>query len=118
MVGKKDNLELDRLLQIVVDKVSENFVVDEIILFGSYAKGTANDLSDVDVAVVSPELNEKGPMFENSLTIKRKAQLYEPYLQLVAFSSQSFYSEKCFNSDFIKEIKSTGKVIFSRSKVK
>jgi predicted nucleotidyltransferase len=57
-----------------VEKITTNFEVDEIILFGSYARGTANDNSDIDVAVISPDLNMNYPMFDNALTIIRKTK--------------------------------------------
>lgn len=34
---------------------SSGIPVDKMILFGSYAKGTANPRSDIDLAVVSPQ---------------------------------------------------------------
>lgn len=113
MAGRKNKLELQSLLDIVVSKVTRDFNVDEIILFGSYAKGTENDESDVDVAVISPDLDAKAAIFKNSLTIKKKTKLYEPYLQLIAFPSETFYEEKFIDPSFIQEIKKTGKSIFN-----
>lgn len=114
MVGKKTTLELKALTDKVVDAITRNFQVDEIVLFGSYARGTADDLSDVDIAVVCPELKEGQAMFKNVLTITRKSGLCEPYLQLLAFSSKTYYNEESYvDPDFIREIKRTGKLLFS-----
>lgn len=38
--------------------VSEHFDVDNLILFGSYAKGNQNDDSDIDVAVIVNSLDK------------------------------------------------------------
>jgi predicted nucleotidyltransferase len=114
MVGRKNKLELESLLDTVITKVTNGFDVDEIILFGSYAKGTENDLSDVDVAVISPDLDVKGTILKNSLIIKKKTKLYEPYLQLMAFPSETFYEEKFIDPGFIQEIKRTGRSIYKR----
>lgn len=96
--------------------MTKNFKVDEIVLFGSYAKGTENDLSDVDIAVISPELVEGQTMFKNVLTISRGAGLCEPYLQLLAFPSKTYYNEDShIDPDFIREIKRTGKVLYSHT---
>lgn len=116
MAGKKTIKELKLLTDKVVNSVTQNFKVDEILLFGSYAKGTATELSDVDIAVISPDLQEGEAMFKNVLTISRKAKLCEPYLQLLAFPSNVYYNEELYvDPDFIREIKKTGKVLFSKS---
>lgn len=112
MAGKKTELELKDLIDKVVSKITADFAVDEIILFGSYAKGTANDLSDVDIAVISPELDVNNPIFENALKIKKQTKLFEPYLQLTVFASSNFYSESFIDPGFIREIKNTGRVVY------
>ena len=45
MAGKKTSNELKELTDKVINLVTKEFQVDEIILFGSYAKGTAKDLN-------------------------------------------------------------------------
>lgn len=116
MAGKKTTIELKALTDKVVKAITDNFQVDEIVLFGSYARGAANDLSDVDIAVVCPELKEGQAMFKNVLTVTRKSGLCEPYLQLLAFPSKTYYNEESYvDPDFIREIKKTGKVLFSRN---
>ena len=85
MAGKKTSNELKELTDKVINLVTKEFQVDEIILFGSYAKGTATDLSDVDVLVISPQFKEGVAILENVFTIKEKTGLREPYLQLFAF---------------------------------
>ena len=47
--------ELHEQLNRFFTYVQERLQVDTFILFGSYARGTPRDWSDVDVAVVSPE---------------------------------------------------------------
>lgn len=114
MAGKKNNLELKIFLNDIALKIADHFIVDEMILFGSYAKGTETDESDIDLAVISPELNVNFPMFKNAMNIIRKADLYEPYLQLTPFNSQKFYEENFVDPNFIHEIKKTGKRIYSK----
>ena len=43
----------------VADKIAEQFQPERIILFGSYAYGTPNEDSDVDLLVVMPLPNKK-----------------------------------------------------------
>lgn len=117
MAGKKTKEELNALLNSVIQRLRENIEVDEILLFGSYAKGTEKDESDIDVAVISPELDTRNPIFENTLAVHRKSNIYEPYLQLLAFPSETFYEEKFIDPGFIQEIKRTGKSIYKKQKL-
>jgi len=49
------------------------------------------------------------------LTVSHKANLCEPYLQLLAFPSSTYYNEESYiDPDFIREIKKTGKVLFTK----
>jgi len=40
-------------LQDFLYKISEYYKIEAIILFGSYAKGTENEDSDIDIAIIS-----------------------------------------------------------------
>lgn len=107
--------KLTEFLSAITDKITSNFDVDEIVLFGSYAKGTASDISDIDVAVSSPEFSSNKPCFDNAIIIAKKTKLYEPYLQLMPFSSEKYYGDTHIDPNFIREIKRTGKTIYTRS---
>ena len=51
----------DRIMEIVkkyVEKVCEKYQIKAIILFGSYAKGTENEDSDIDIAIISSDFND------------------------------------------------------------
>ena len=41
-----------------IERISEYYKIDAIILFGSYAKGTENDDSDIDIAIISSDFND------------------------------------------------------------
>ena len=89
---KKNKLELENLLTELCNRIKDHYELDEILLFGSYAKGTANEWSDVDVAVISPSLNKRS-VLGNVLDISNKIKFYDSDLQLTAFPSQNFYQE-------------------------
>ena len=36
-----------------IEKISQYYKIEAIILFGSYAKGTENEDSDIDIAIIS-----------------------------------------------------------------
>ena len=45
--------ELIRHLKSLKSELKNKFGIEQIALFGSYARGEANDESDVDIAVIS-----------------------------------------------------------------
>ena len=40
-------------IKLVVEPIVKNTKVEKVVLFGSYAKGTASDSSDIDLCVIS-----------------------------------------------------------------
>ena len=50
-------------------QVAERFQPDEIILFGSYAYGTPNADSDVDILVVMPARNQRSQAYKIRVAI-------------------------------------------------
>jgi predicted nucleotidyltransferase len=56
MVAPKD--ELEKIIRIFLDEIQKTYRLDSAYLFGSYAKGTSNQWSDIDLAVVSPDFSE------------------------------------------------------------
>jgi predicted nucleotidyltransferase len=115
MARRKTQTELDILLEEIKEKVTRNFSTDAIVLFGSYAKGTATEYSDIDVAVVSPDFNYDSPMCDNSFLVTKTTKLYDPDLQILAFNSDKYFNETYIDPNFIKEIKRTGKIIWSKA---
>ena len=41
-----------------IEKISKYYKIEAIILFGSYAKGTENENSDIDIAIISSDFND------------------------------------------------------------
>ena len=114
MVREKIKMNLERKLKKYIRALTKAMRIDQIILFGSQANGKAHKYSDIDLAVVSPDLDKKGPTIKNIREVKERSNLIEPGLQLFAFPSDLFYKEIKLDREFIREIKRTGKVIYSR----
>ena len=41
-----------------IEKISQYYKIEAVILFGSYAKGTENEDSDIDIAIVLSDFND------------------------------------------------------------
>ena len=87
------------------DVVRQNFQVKKIILYGSYAKGSAGKHSDIDVAVVL-DSNE-----EDLLT--SKAKLFKLRRDIDVRIEPVLLDEKNDRSGFLEEITKTGEIIYS-----
>ena len=55
MVKKTINKEIMNSIKKYIEKISKYYKIEAIILFGSYAKGTENEDSDIDIAVISSD---------------------------------------------------------------
>ena len=58
MVEKSINREIMESIQKYIEKISQYYKIEAIILFGSYAKGTENEDSDIDIAIISSDFND------------------------------------------------------------
>lgn len=114
MARKKIKLNLKSKLKKYVNTLTKTVEVEKMILFGSYAKGTETEFSDIDIALISSELDPKKPTFLHNIEIAKKAKLYDGDLQLFAFPKEKFEKEEGVQREFIREIKKTGKVIYKK----
>lgn len=60
--------------------------VKEAFIFGSYAKGTSNAYSDIDVCIVSPVFGKNN--FDEMLDLRKKSLKIDTRLEPVAFSPE------------------------------
>ena len=70
MVKKSINNKLImEIVQKYVDKICENYKIEAIILFGSYAKGTNNENSDIDIAIITDDF--ENDIFDEELNLMK-----------------------------------------------
>ena len=58
MAEKIINDEIMESIKKYIEKISQYYKIDAIIIFGSYAKGTENEDSDIDIAVISKDFKD------------------------------------------------------------
>lgn len=99
--------EINKEIADIVDKyiaiVKENYDVVAIILFGSYAKGTNHEDSDIDIAVVTDDIKTDKFDEEVNLTLLRRKidSRIEPHIIKV----EDYENDE---TPFIVEVKNTG----------
>ena len=97
------NKEIADIVDKYIAIVKENYDVVAIILFGSYAKGTENEDSDIDIAVVTDDIKTDKFDEEVNLTLLRRKidSRIEPHIIKV----EDYENDE---TPFVVEVKNTG----------
>lgn len=97
----------EELASYIKDNVSNKIELQKVLLFGSFAKGTKHEHSDIDVAIVSRIYSDCDYLDEmvKAITLFENFDLrVEPHL----FTPEEIQKE----NDFVKEILNTGIVVY------
>jgi uncharacterized protein len=90
--------------------IADRFRPEKIILFGSYASGTPNDDSDVDLMVILPCRNEL------DMAVKITRELPAPFpMDLLVRKPEEWLWRTSAGESFSTEIQTTGKVLYAQS---
>jgi len=92
------------VIRSFLENIQHELPIEKAYLFGSYARGHNRDYSDIDLAIVTPVLNDK-----NSFAINQKifshASRYNVDLEPICFSPEEFEKEEL---PIVLDIKRTG----------
>ena len=58
MVKRTIDSRIMKSIKKYIEKISQYYKIEAIILFGSYAKGTENEDSDIDIAIISSDFSD------------------------------------------------------------
>ena len=58
MVKRTVDSRIMESIKKYIEKISQYYKIEAIILFGSYAKGTENEDSDIDIAIISSDFSD------------------------------------------------------------
>ncbi len=91
-----------------ISEIPKEFNIRKVFLFGSYAKGTAKEESDIDIALVLWEMKDFFEVQKQLMRLRRKIDLrIEPH----PIDENDFNTNNPFASEIIKN----GIEIFSKS---
>ena len=99
-MGKKDVLNILKHLKEVLE--DSHVHVDRLILFGSWAKGTQREGSDIDVDIVSNDFNGKDYWARINILSEAIYQIFAP-IQAVAMTPQEWESKENFVCNFAQK---------------
>ena len=101
--NKKINSKIENIVLEYVKAICKNYKVEAIILFGSYAKGTENKDSDIDIAIVIDEFKDNIIDEEVEFMKIRKGIDYRIEPHIIRINDY-----KNLTTPFIKEVVETG----------
>jgi predicted nucleotidyltransferase len=99
-----------RVIRRFARAVAERFDPDKIILFGSYAYGTPDEDSDVDLLVVMPARNERAQATRIRLAVQRCFPM-----DLIVRTPENLRWRLEEGDSFLREIVSRGKVLYEKA---
>ncbi len=102
-----DKSEALKKVGLFIEAVVGEYNPAQIILFGSFARGTQNDNSDIDIAVVVDKI-------EGSF-LDKEARLYTLRRNIDASIEPILLETAADASGFLEEILSYGEVIYTKS---
>ena len=111
------SLSADTISRIVQCLIGLN--VYKVILFGSYAKGTATEDSDIDLVVIldsdkfaktfDERMDRRRPVSSALLEVNRQYPM-----DIIVYSKGEFEYLEERKSDFIREVINTGKELYGK----
>ena len=98
---------MDNIIKIIKDKILEKIECEAIVLFGSYARGTQNNESDIDIAIKPKKEISKKDLFYLSQELEEQIKID---VDLVDLNS--------IGDGFRYEILISGKTIYCENELK
>lgn len=105
---KKTPAKINKIIKDYIDIIREDLPVSKVVLFGSHAKGTAKQGSDVDIAIVSNKFG-KNPRKEGQYLFRRLWKVKNSSIDPVGYSPKDFASPN--PSPLLHEIRKYGKEV-------
>jgi uncharacterized protein len=105
-----DKMDRDTI-NLIAEKIAEEFHPERIVLFGSHAYGTPSTYSDVDLLVVMPQ---NGSSLGQAAEILRRVRA--PFaLDILVRTTEQIEQRLSWGDRFIHEILTRGKVLYVTS---
>ena len=104
MVKKSiDNKIIMQIVQKYVEIIRQNYNVESIILFGSYAKGTQHEDRDIDIAIITDDI--ENDIFDEEVNLMKLRRGIDYRLEPHIIRIEDY---KKISTPFIQEIINTG----------
>ena len=107
-------VEVNLIIKKIVDTLVDKYHPDKIVLFGSYAYGTSDKDSDLDLLIIKDR--EKKRRVDRFVEVKRL--IFNPETKIpvspVVLTNDEAKERLDMGDDFLEEILTKGKVLYER----
>ena len=86
MANRKDSL--NKVITSFLDEIQKVYTLDNAYLYGSFAKGTSNKWSDIDIAIISSDFSDD--LFDARLSLMRLAATIDDRIEPRPFIKKLF----------------------------
>ncbi len=95
----------------IVNRIAAKFNPDKIILFGSYAAGTPNKDSDIDLLIIQ---DTDLPPHRRSFDIQKLLIGSMVPMDILVYTNQEFEKEQTERNSFLSNVVKTSKILYER----
>jgi predicted nucleotidyltransferase len=95
----------------VVNKIALGYEPEKIILFGSYASGSPNENSDLDLLIIK---DSDLPRPERSVQVRKLLFGSMIPMDLIVYTPKELEDSRNCNYNFVNEVLSSGKTLYER----
>ena len=95
--------EIMESIKKYIEKISQYYKIEAIILFGSYAKGTNHEDSDIDIAVITDDI--KTDRFDEEINLMQLRWDIDLRIEPHIISISDYENNE---TPFVVEVKNTG----------
>lgn len=102
----------DKKIEEIISKIIRNYDPDKIILFGSYAKGTANEDSDLDLIIVK---NTDKPKHKRGKEVRKFLLGSLIPMDLKVYTPDEFENERSSDFSFLNSAIKDSLIVYERN---
>ena len=96
----------------IVNRIANNYNPDKIILFGSYATGTPNEDSDLDLFVIK---ETDLPRPQRAVVVRKMLYGSMIPIDLIVYTPKEIEESKGNKFSFVYEVLNTGMTLYERA---
>ncbi|MDW7679389.1 MAG: nucleotidyltransferase domain-containing protein [bacterium] len=105
--------EIKEIIDQYIENLKRQISVERVILYGSYADGCANEYSDIDLAIISPDVNNDNFIDYLQLATRAIPRKIDIDIEPLVFSTHEY--ETASSVELLGVIKKNGKIIFEQN---
>jgi predicted nucleotidyltransferase len=103
--------DVNKAIEDLISLLKKGLRIEAVILFGSHARGTAHEESDIDLAIISPDF--EGVPLNRRQTMIAHLSVHRPWgLSPLGYPSSEYHNPGPHS--FLEEIIRTGRIVYPK----